>query len=341
MVHVLRLGHRPGRDKRISTHVSLTARAMGASGITFSTSDENLFKSVRGVVERFGGNFSIDQLDGWRTFAKKWPGKVVHLTMYGEPLSVLQGEMPWDEEPLVIVGAEKVPRETYDIADYNVAVGNQPHSEVAALALFLDRYHGGEWERKDFDGANEILPRKSGKTYASEVSKGLKREECIELLKKSNCSKSVIRHVEEVERRSLRWGAMAGADLDLLRQGALLHDIGRGKTHGIDHGVVGYQMLKEMGVEEEICRFALVHVGAGLGREEAKKHGLGKLSLIPVSLEEKIVTHADNLTKGDKPGTLAAVLKDLMAKEACEGVKRMLELHLEMEVLLGGPPECL
>ena len=57
-IYVLRLGHRPDRDKRVTTHVALTARAFGAQGIFVSTKDEELERSVRSVVKRFGGGFS-------------------------------------------------------------------------------------------------------------------------------------------------------------------------------------------------------------------------------------------------------------------------------------------
>jgi tRNA (cytidine56-2'-O)-methyltransferase len=69
-----------------------------------------------------------------------------------------------EESILVIIGAEKVPREAYDMADYNIAVGNQPHSEIAALAVFLDRLHGGRQLRKEFAGGRmRVVPMEKGK----------------------------------------------------------------------------------------------------------------------------------------------------------------------------------
>ena len=58
-IRVYRYGHRPMRDKRVTTHVALTARAFGASGIIVDTGDEQLEKSIRKVVNDFGGDFSI------------------------------------------------------------------------------------------------------------------------------------------------------------------------------------------------------------------------------------------------------------------------------------------
>ena len=163
-VYVLRLGHRPERDKRLSTHVALTARAFGAKGIYFDVFDENVFASVRDVVNRWGGDFFIDKADSWRRLVKEFDGMVIHLTMYGIPLPERLEEIKGASRALVIVGAEKVPPEVYQLADLNIAIGNQPHSEVAALAVFLDRVLDGEVFRKEFEGARiRVIPSARGK----------------------------------------------------------------------------------------------------------------------------------------------------------------------------------
>lgn len=163
-VTVLRLGHRPSRDKRVTTHVALVARAFGAEGILVDREDASLTRVVRGVVKNFGGEFTIHTGVNWRRTLKDWRGTVVHLTMYGELLDAVLPRIPRDTELLVVVGAEKVPGEVYGEADLNVAIGNQPHSEVAALAVFLDRLSGGEGLNRDFSGSIRIVPTKRGKT---------------------------------------------------------------------------------------------------------------------------------------------------------------------------------
>ncbi len=146
---MLRLGHRPERDKRITTHVGLVARAFGADGmIIANVKDEKVVKSLRKVCDMWGrkdfivadGVDPIKYIKGWKLRG----GIVVHLTMYGINVDEIISEIrSRGRDILVIVGAEKVPRIYYELADYNVAIGNQPHSEVSALALFLDRYYGG------------------------------------------------------------------------------------------------------------------------------------------------------------------------------------------------------
>ncbi|MHC1581776.1 MAG: tRNA (cytidine(56)-2'-O)-methyltransferase [Candidatus Syntropharchaeia archaeon] len=161
---VLRLGHRPQRDKRITTHVGLTARAFGADGIWITTEDPSVRRSIKDVVDRFGGDFFVETGINWRKAIEDWNGEVIHLTMYGENLVTVEDEIKKSKrDKLIVVGAEKVPPELYKLADWNVAVGNQPHSEVAALAVFLDHFYGGKELKKDFGGKIKIVPRRDGK----------------------------------------------------------------------------------------------------------------------------------------------------------------------------------
>ena len=172
MITVLRLGHRPERDKRITTHVALTARAFGADKIIIAAEeDEHVKDSVEDVVRRWGGPFEIEFNPSWKRIMREWKesgGIIAHLTMYGvhidDALPAIMAEMRARKDIMVVVGAEKVPKEVYEMADYNVAVGNQPHSEVAALAVFLDRLLDGEGLRKEFQNARlKIIPQERGK----------------------------------------------------------------------------------------------------------------------------------------------------------------------------------
>jgi len=171
-VVVLRLGHRPLRDARVTTHVALTARALGASGMLLASSDIGVSKALEAVKERWGGDFFVETSVNWQSEIKRWKaqgGKVVHLTMYGLNLpEVLDEILENGEELLVVVGAEKVPRSVYQLADWNVAVGGQPHSEIAALAIFLDRLNlrqGRDPLKESFEGGElKIIPSARGKT---------------------------------------------------------------------------------------------------------------------------------------------------------------------------------
>jgi tRNA (cytidine56-2'-O)-methyltransferase len=167
MLFVLRLGHRRERDKRISTHVALVARAFGADGIIFSgEKDENLIESINKITEKWGGPFSVVYEKSWKTWLENFEGIKVHLTMYGIPFQKKMAEIKKNHKNMdvcVIVGSEKVPSEVYELADYNLAVGNQPQSEVSALAVFLYELMNRKL-KEDFKNAKlKIVPQEKGK----------------------------------------------------------------------------------------------------------------------------------------------------------------------------------
>ena len=167
-IQVPRLGHRPARDKRVTTHLFLAARAFGASGAIYTgRRDPKLEETVKGVVSDWGGTFSLEFADGWRDVVQGWKrsGRVVHLTMYGLPLQDVIGEIRDDPaDKLVVVGGAKVPGEVYGLADWNVAVTSQPHSEVSALAVFLQELLEGRGLRTVFEGARlRVVPQERGK----------------------------------------------------------------------------------------------------------------------------------------------------------------------------------
>jgi tRNA (cytidine56-2'-O)-methyltransferase len=167
-VSVLRIGHRLVRDDRVTTHAALVARAFGADRIYMTGIDRSVADSVASVARRWGGSdFRVEVIDDWKALTKSWKkrgGKVAHLTMYGINIDGVARSIRRERELLVIIGSEKVPREAYDLADYNIAIGNQPHSEIAALAIFLDRVFGGKQLAKRFRGGTlRIVPTEKGK----------------------------------------------------------------------------------------------------------------------------------------------------------------------------------
>lgn len=166
-VVVLRIGHRPERDQRVTTHVGLTARALGASGMYLAGRDKGVVQSIRDVVDRWGGDFFAEDDIRWKRCISDWKasgGTVVHLTMYGRNLPDVIGTIRSSEKVLVIVGAEKVPGEIYGMADFNVGVSSQPHSEISSLALFLDHLFEGRELKKEFPGGKiRIIPSDTGK----------------------------------------------------------------------------------------------------------------------------------------------------------------------------------
>ncbi|MFC7080091.1 tRNA (cytidine(56)-2'-O)-methyltransferase [Halorussus caseinilyticus] len=167
-VAVLRLGHRPGRDERMTTHVGLTARALGADRAILAGDASKSEGTVADITDRFGGPFEVELTDSPKAVIRDWAGRVVHLTMYGERIQDVETtvrECHADGEPiLVVVGSQKVSFDVYEAADWNVGVTNQPHSEVAGLAVFLDRlFEGRELDREWTDADQTVVPRATGK----------------------------------------------------------------------------------------------------------------------------------------------------------------------------------
>ncbi|PVX23904.1 MAG: tRNA (cytidine(56)-2'-O)-methyltransferase [Candidatus Bathyarchaeum sp.] len=172
-VVILRWGHRH-RDQRLTSHVALTARALGASGfIMADISDIKVKETIERVLERWGGNFSFEMGTSWKRAIREWKankGVTVHLTAYGENIQtsdVMKRIRETKKDVMVIVGSQKVPPTFYSesVSDFNVAVGNQPHSECSSLAVFLDRYFEGQELSKDFaeNAKMKIVPQVRGK----------------------------------------------------------------------------------------------------------------------------------------------------------------------------------
>ena len=169
MITVLRWGHRAVRDERITSHVCLVARAFGADKVIVTGENaDSILASVRALTRKWGGKFEIEYDADWRRLLRDWKRKkkvkIIHLTMYGEPLQKKINALRGEKNILLVVGSQKVPPEIYGLADYNISITTQPHSEVAALAVFLDWYFKGKELGKKFPGARvKIVPSARGK----------------------------------------------------------------------------------------------------------------------------------------------------------------------------------
>ncbi len=161
----------------------------------------------------------------------------------------------------------------------------------------------------------------------------MKSEEALILLREVRCPENVIEHCVAVSERSVSIARKIqrnhDIDLKLIEIGGLLHDIGRARTHGVDHGIVGARLLREKGINSELQRICERHVCAGIPRAVAEAVGLPSRDFVPETIEEKIVCHADNLTNhtleelregwktlfGGKNGEIIVTLLDNLHKE--------------------------
>lgn len=329
-ITVLRLGHRPLRDRRMTTHIALVARALGARSVVVTEKHPKLERAVEEVTRKFGGDFSVQIEPHWKSFVRQWEGPVVHLTMYGEPLEKTVGRIP-KRDVLVIVGAEKVPPEVYQLADFNVSVTNQPHSEVGALAILLDRMTEAGWTRLNFEGRMRIIPLGNGKIVIDMDGIYLSDNDCLRMLEEVGCEEDVVSHARTVAKIAVKIAGECRADVDLVRTAALLHDIGRTKTHGPGHGFEGAEILRRFGFPENIVLIVERHVGGGLDSKGAAELGLPERDMIPTTLEEKIVCIADKLVEDGKKVPIDKEIQKLKEKGLDKAAERLQILYQEVE----------
>jgi uncharacterized protein (TIGR00295 family) len=160
-------------------------------------------------------------------------------------------------------------------------------------------------------------------------------EECINLLRKIGCSEEVICHCKAVRDIALKIADYTDSDKALVETGALLHDIGRSKTHGIYHAVEGVKIAKKLGLSQNIINIIERHIGAGLSADVAKSLGLPKKDYIPITLEEKIVCHADNLVDNCRFQKIGVEVERALKEGHKDYALRLVELHKELSDICG------
>jgi len=165
---VFRYGHRIVRDFRVTTHVCLVARALKASKIIIGgLQDNELEQNINRINLLWGGDFKVEFVENWWSILKEYKRlgySLVHLTMYGEESHKRLKNIIKKDKILVVIGSQKVPREIYELSDYNISIGNQPHSEIGALAIFLSKLIKDKQMYSDFKNAKiKILPSKLNK----------------------------------------------------------------------------------------------------------------------------------------------------------------------------------
>ena len=159
--------------------------------------------------------------------------------------------------------------------------------------------------------------------------------QCHRLLREAGCSDEIINHCEAVRKVAVRIAKKAHANIQLVEAGALLHDIGRSKTQGIMHGIEGAKIATELGLPLSIVNIIERHLGAGIPLEEAAMLGLPPKDYMPITLEEKIVAHADNLIDSDREHPIEKEVEKALKKGHVKHAQRLLELHRELSKRCG------
>jgi uncharacterized protein len=144
------------------------------------------------------------------------------------------------------------------------------------------------------------------------MSKGKlpKKRECLLLLRQLGVDENVVKHSIAVSVTSLEIAnkiKIRGMDVDtnLVEVAALLHDVGRSKAHGIEHGRVGGEILRRLGYPDSLARIAESHVLCGAYTEESSSPSSSRKDRpAAMTIEEKIVCYSDKITLENKRTTL-------------------------------------
>lgn len=158
----------------------------------------------------------------------------------------------------------------------------------------------------------------------------MKREDALSLLKKYGASKPVLDHITAVTAYAVEIASKKDCDRELVEAGALLHDIGRTRSHNIDHAVVGAAILRNEGVDEHVVKIVERHIGAGLTAEDAAYLGLPPADYIPKTIEEKIVGHADNLIGSTERISINEAIKVARERWSPGAAERLIQFHFDV-----------
>jgi uncharacterized protein len=166
------------------------------------------------------------------------------------------------------------------------------------------------------------------------------REQALQFLRQSGCLNNVIKHCEAVAEIAVEIAKACEekgleVDLALVETGALLHDIGRAKTHSVHHAVIGADIAKSLSLPDPVILIIKRHVGGGIVAREARKLGWPRDIYVPQTLEEKIVSYADKLIEGSKRVSIERTIENLSRELPPSAIARIRRLHREMLALIG------
>ena len=154
---------------------------------------------------------------------------------------------------------------------------------------------------------NNFSPTYISKLRLSTPGSFPSRKTILTILKKLHLSSNIINHQIVVMKKALDLAyniTKTDVDIETVRVGALVHDIGRYKTHGMSHGVEGGILLRFLGFSESIARIAETHSLTGLTAEEAVMFNLPARNFCPQTIEEKLVCLADKYHMGTRKVTI-------------------------------------
>ena len=168
------------------------------------------------------------------------------------------------------------------------------------------------------------------------------KRQALKLLFEAGCSPAVVKHCKAVAAVAVKIARACekkglNVDVQLVEIGALLHDIGRSKTHSVHHAVVGMEIAESLGLPAKIVSIIGRHIGGGITVDEARRLRWPVKSYMPQTLEEKIIAYADKLIEGLKIVSIEQTLEKLARElgETHPAIERVKSLHAEISVIIG------
>ena len=160
----------------------------------------------------------------------------------------------------------------------------------------------------------------------------------------TKCRGIFLQHSRQVADKALEIARRCNLDipLDIVETAAMLHDIGifltnapdidcHGSEHYICHGILGAELLRKEGFDEEIARVAERHTGAGLTIDDIDRQQLPlpRKDYLPETMLEKLICYADKFFS--KSGAMQEKpidkVRNSMARHSADSLARFDELH--------------
>lgn len=168
------------------------------------------------------------------------------------------------------------------------------------------------------------------------------KQEALSFLIQSGCASNVVRHCGAVSNYAVKLAKALdkkglNVNVRLVEIASLLHDIGRSKTHNVDHAVVGANIARSLELPNSIVLIIERHVGGGIPKAEARRLGWHARDYVPQRVEEKIVCYADKRVEGLQVISIQNTLEKYAARlgKTHRGIERIERLHQEFVRLLG------
>ena len=124
-------------------------------------------------------------------------------------------------------------------------------------------------------------------------------------------------------------------DVNVVIAGALLHELGTIRSSGIGYIAQGVQLAEMLLLDLRVVEVIRRHKGAGIGWGDAKLIGFPLPLLVPIELEEQIVSLADLQVRGNHRYYTSDILRKMSASGRWDYVNGVKALQWRLSHLAG------